>query len=132
VSTGDVRPHALQVDQDLAVRLGAGAVAAGAEEVDRELVMRAELRAAAPNETSKMSTTRRTAHELSSDCGIEVRDVPAVKVNAPVRAWNTASAENCQQLAEMLFMLIHDALNTAGLPGSASVLTPRSSGCLSA
>ena len=36
VSAGDTRPHALQVHQDLAVRLGARAVAAGAEEVDRE------------------------------------------------------------------------------------------------
>ena len=36
VSAGDVGPHAVQVDQHAAVRLRAGAVAAGPEEVHRQ------------------------------------------------------------------------------------------------
>jgi len=36
VAADDVGPHAVQVDQDPAVRLGAGAVAAGPEEVHRQ------------------------------------------------------------------------------------------------
>lgn len=36
MATGDVGAHAVQVDQDAAVRLGAGAVAAGPEEVHRQ------------------------------------------------------------------------------------------------
>ena len=36
VSAGDIRPHAVQIDQDPTIGFCAGAVAAGAEEVNRE------------------------------------------------------------------------------------------------